>query len=186
MAQSLRGRTDEGYHAAVPTAVAKNPPTKPARPWPVTMGGLLILLQGLVFLLISVGAFLFLVNFDYLVSLVLPYIPPEEIPVGLLDPFRFVLPLFIEATLSLTLALFLLSNGVRFLQRHPRAWLLAMLLQGINLLTALLLYWRGSRGLIFVWMLSSLVIVFHLNRVEVLNAFHLRPSQPEGLAEKLE
>lgn len=169
---------NEGYHAAVPTSPPKS---KPPRPWPITFGGLLIILQGLVFLFISVGALVLIANYSALVELLRGVIPLTEMPPQLLDPLRFIPTLFIEATLSLTLALFLVLNGLRFLQRHPRAWLVGMVLQGLNLLTALALYWRGSRGLIFIWMLSSLVIVFHLNRVEVLNAFHLRAPEAEKL-----
>lgn len=161
---------------------APAPKSKPSvRPWPITLGGLLIFLQGLVFLVLSGGAMAIIVNYHVLMELLRGIIPPTEMPPELLDPFRFMPPLFIEATLGLTLALFLLLNGLRFLQRHPRAWLLAMVLQGVNLLTALLLYWRGSRGVIFIWMLSSLVIVFHLNRADVLGAFHLRVPEAEKL-----
>lgn len=179
MGLNLHGKRAEGYHAAVPAITPRSKP--PARPWPITLGGLLIFLQGLVFLLLSGGAMALIANYSFLLGQLRRMLPPNEIPPELLDPFRFMPPLFIEATLGLTLALFLLLNGLRFLQRHPRAWLLAMVLQGVNLLTALLLYWRGSRGLIFIWMLSSLVIVFHLNRAEVLSAFHLRAPEAEKL-----
>lgn len=173
----MRANGNEGYHAVVPTSMPKSKP--PARPWPITFGGLLIILQGLVFLFISVGALLVIANYSVLIEMLRGLIPPAELPPQLLDPLGFVPSLFIEATLGLTLALFLLLNGLRFLQRHPRAWFVGMVLQGVNLLTALVLYWRGSRGLVFIWMLASLVIVFQLNRVEVLSAFHLRAPDAE-------
>lgn len=171
--RNLHTNQNEGYHAAVPKSKL------PTRPWPITFGGLLIILQGLVFLFISVGALLVIANYSVIVELLRGVIPPTELPLQVLDPLGFMPSLFIEATLGLTFALFLLLNGLRFLQRHPRAWLVGMVLQGMNLLTALVLYWRGSRGLVFIWMLASLVIVFHLNRAEVLSAFHLRVPEVE-------
>jgi|GEM_PF-1750543 len=179
MGQNLRGNRSQEYDASMLTATPKS--KSPGRPWPITLGGLLIFLQGLAFLMLSGGAMALMANYRFLLEQFKSFIPPNELPPELLDPSRFMPALLIEATLGLTLALFLLLNSLRFLQRHPRAWLLAMVLQGVNLLTALLLYWRGSRGLIFIWMLSSLVIVFHLNRADVLNAFHLRAPEAEQL-----
>jgi hypothetical protein len=65
-----------------------------------------------------------------------------------------------------------LLTGLSFLRQSRHAWLNALSLQGLTLLIALLLYWRGQRTFSYPLMLFGLVMVLYLNRADVLAPFH--------------
>lgn len=160
------------------------PPRPASRPWPVTLGSLLILAQGACFLLLGVLGLAAVVGISRFEAIIPVHQLPPELRTRFADPIALLeleAMVFVQAVLGLTLGLFLISNGLRFWQRRPQAWPLAMLLQGLNLAVALALYVNGQRSWVFFWMLSSVLIVFHLNRDEVMTAFHRRPPRPETL-----
>lgn len=172
----------------MPVNQPKARPTKPPRPWAVTLSGLLILAQGGSLLVLSAIGFATLLGLHYLPRLVLPPQLADDISRFNIHLDVFLPTVLFEATLGLTLALFLLLNGLRILQRKPQAWIVAMLFQGLGLLLMLSLYLNGRRdGWMFLWMFSSLLIVLQLNRADVTETFErklarrsITPNPPEG------
>lgn len=145
---------------------------KPPRPWAVTLSGLLILAQGGSLLVLSAIGFATLIGLHYLPRLVLPPQLADDMARFNVNLNVFLPTVLFEATLGLTLALFLLLNALRVLQRKPQAWIVAMLFQGLGLMLMLSLYLAGRRNSwIFLWMFSSLLIVLQLNRAEVTETF---------------
>ncbi len=143
-----------------------------ARPWPVTVGGLLILAQGLLLLLLSVGSLAIVVG----LGLGANFIPIEMLFNNLSEFAKFEIGLLLGAAFGLALALLFVLNSLRFWQMKPRAWLTAMILQGLNLGLALALYLNGQRGLVFGMMGYGILMVIHLNRADVTLAFHVHPA----------
>jgi hypothetical protein len=176
--------------------MSRNPQPKQPRPWAVTLSGLLILAQGGSLFVLSAIGFATLLGIHYLPRLVLPPPLAEEVSRFNINLNVFLPTVLFEATLGLTLALFLLLNALRILQRKPQAWIVAMLFQGLGLSLMLSLYLAGRRNSwIFLWMVSSLLIVLQLNRAEVTETFerrlarrnahdhtHAQPEQPPDLA----
>lgn len=162
--------------------------SKSPRPWAVTLSGLLILAQGGSLLVLSAIGFATLLGLHYLHRLTLPPQLVDDISRFNINLNVFLPTVLFEATLGLTLALFLLLNGLRILQRKPQAWIVAMLFQGLGLMLMLSLYLNGRRdGWMFLWMFSSLLIVLQLNRADVTETFERRlarrpttPYPPEG------
>lgn len=153
----------------------KTSSAKQSRPWPVTLSGLLILAQGGSLLVLSAIGFATLVGLHYLPRLVLPPQLADDMARFNVNLNVFLPTVLFEATLGLTLALFLLLNGLRILQRKPQAWIVAMLFQGLSLTLMLSLYLNGRRdGWMFLWMFSSLLIVLQLNRADVTETFERR------------
>jgi hypothetical protein len=60
------------------------------------------------------------------------------------------------------------------------AWLMAMLVQGLSLLTALVLYFNQKPGYVYVIMLYSIFMVIYLNYFE----FYAASSLISGLEEE--
>jgi len=163
--------------------VTVSPSSSRPRPWPVTVSGLLILGQGGSLLILSAIGFATLLSLSYLPWLVLPPALADDVSRFnlTLDLDTFLPTVFLEATLGLTLALFLLLNGLRVLQRRPQAWTVAMLFQGLSLALLLSLYLIGRReGWIFLWMSSSILTVWQLNRADVVETFEPRPAREAG------
>ncbi|MCS6910031.1 MAG: hypothetical protein NZM11_05610 [Anaerolineales bacterium] len=160
-------------------------PTKPPRPWAVTLSGLLILAQGVSLFVLSAIGFATLLGLRYWPRLPLPPALARDVSRFqlTLDLNTFVPAVLFGATLGLMLALCLLLNGPRILQRKPQAWIEAMLFQGLGLMLMLSLYLSGRRdGWIFLWMFSSLLIVLQLNRAEVTETFKWRLARRQARA----
>lgn len=132
-------------------------PSKPTpRPWSVTTGGYLLAAQSAA--LLGTGLALLQTAADWAAVLI--------------DPERLAGPLVIGlACLSLGVVAF--ANALQFLRRRNDAWLVAMLLQGLSLALALLLYWRGQRLSSYLLMVFGILMVVHLNRGDVLTPFHV-------------
>lgn len=126
-----------------------------SRPWPVTVGG---------FLLVAQGAALLGMGFALLEAATEAARTPLRLSVGL--------PVF--GTLCLVLALVAIVNGLHFLRRRRGAWLMAMLLQGLSLALALLLYWRGHRMYSYPMMVVGILLVVQLNRGDVMGYLQTR------------
>jgi hypothetical protein len=153
----------------------------PARPWPVTLGGLLIMAQGLLLLFLSISSLIVVVSIELGATIV----PLQSLFPASFQLVNLELVLWLGATLGLALALLFILNSLRFWQKKPRAWLTAMILQGLNLGLALALYFNGQRGLVFVMMAYGILMVLHLNRADVTTAFHVRPaSELENLDDR--
>ena len=129
------------------------------RPLGVTIIGALVLTQGLAFgLLGSLGT-----------------IAPLAAKAGLLPPevLAALPPLHrreeILAVGALMLGSFGLVSGIGLLRLRPWAWLMAMILQGINLANELVGYTRGSA--VYINMGLSVLIVLYLNARDIQRAF---------------
>jgi hypothetical protein len=130
-----------------------------SRPWPVTILGLLLLLQAAGLLIIGL----------YTLTL-----PPDLLQTMLSQPadtaglvFTFLAPLALWA-----------SAG--FLRRWRSAWLNAMLLQGLCLGMALAIYFsHGKPVYAYVVMAYAVFMVVYLNHYEVQEAFRTRPVPEE-------
>jgi len=166
------------------------------RPWPVTAIGLLMLLQaaGLFsFGLLHVGA-------SYLVQIgLLDQILEQgaellgELPVRARALVMPVLGVVNEELLlrvsersldSLGLLFFALSAlavlaAVSFLRTRHNAWASAMLVQGLCLLIALVLYFSGKPVYVYVMMLYGILMVLYLNYHEVRDVFRAKPGVEE-------
>jgi hypothetical protein len=78
------------------------------------------------------------------------------------------------------LSLLALLSGISFLGMWRIAWLMAMLVQGLSLLTALVLYFNQKPGYVYVIMLYSIFMVIYLNYFE----FYAASSLISGLEEE--
>jgi hypothetical protein len=139
-------------------------PERPKRPWAVTANALLLLLETAGFGTLSAL---------YLRPLGLhwPFTPEQweaqraEVVLG----FLFVL-----------LAMLALAAAVGFLRVARGAWLLAVLVQGITLALALVLYFEGRPAYVYLIMLVPVVMVLYLHQDDVQAAFHpLAPTEAE-------
>lgn len=133
------------------TTTAVTPKT---RPWPVTMLGLLLLLQTAGLLII--GALKVI-------------IPDEELEIWLINPADLVGMLFVLLTPLAIIA------AVGFLRLWRNAWLHAMLLQGLCLMIALTLYFRDRPDYVYLIMGYCVFMVIYLNHFEVHEAFRSQP-----------
>ena len=136
------------------------------RPWPVTAVGLLLLLQAV--MLFGLGAIYF-------------------VAVYLLDAFGHVLELSAEELLLgmaesvvmsiifIPLSLLAILAAIGFLRLWRSAWTNAMLLQGLTLLIALILYFTGKPFYVYILMLYSIFLVLYLNYYDVQMAFRPQP-----------
>lgn len=135
-----------------------------SRPRPITILALLLFLQAMG--LFDLGLFFFtgLGIKGSVIMTVLLAEPVNTLTMGLV----FV-----------SLALLAFLAGVGFLRLWRTAWLMAMLLQGLCLLTALLLYFNQRPGFVYFLMLYSVIMVIYLNYSEVYATF-----QPTSILEE--
>ncbi len=75
------------------------------------------------------------------------------------------------------LGLLALIATLGFLQLRPGAWVIAMLVQGLTLLTALVAYFgAGSRSpVLYIMMFCAVIMVLYLNYAEVPLVFRVQP-----------
>jgi magnesium-transporting ATPase (P-type) len=141
-----------------------NKPRK--RPWSVTAVGLLLLLQAVG--LFGLGAIHFAMV--YMVDLWAPLsaLSAEELLLGV-DNKVVMSILFIPLSLLAILA----AVGFRRLWRN--AWTNAMLLQGLTLLIALILYFTAKPFYVYILMLYGIFMVLYLNYYHVQMAFRPEP-----------
>jgi len=141
-----------------------NKPRK--RPWSVTAVGLLLLLQAVG--LFALGA----IHFDmvYLVDLWTPLsaLSAEELLLGVANKV-------VMSIIFIPLSLLAVMAAVGFLRLWRNAWTNAMLLQGLTLLIALILYFTAKPFYVYILMLYSIFMVLYLNYYHVQMAFRPEP-----------
>ncbi|MBP7694434.1 MAG: hypothetical protein KA764_21110 [Anaerolineales bacterium] len=132
-------------------------PPKTSRPWPILVGGYLLAAQGAA--LIGTGLAL------------LELAAPAAGGRAMLETRPAPLA---GGVVCLILGALALANVVRFWRRRPDAWITAMLLQGLSLTLALLLYSRGHRAYSYPVMLAGVLMVLHLQRGDVVGPLRAR------------
>lgn len=139
-----------------------SPLPAPARSVAVTVLSLLLLLQaaGLIF----VDLFFF-VNLD--------------VQAGWQTLLHESVTILTIESVFIFLALLALLAAIGFIRLWPSAWFLAMLLQGLGLLTALSLYFSQKPAHVYALMLYSILMVIALNYSEVYLAFQPSPDLEE-------
>lgn len=137
------------------------------RPWPVTAVGLLLLLQAVG--LFGLGAIHF--GTVYLLDLWAPTsaLSIEELLLGVVNKIVMSV-VFIPLSLLTALA------AAGFLRVRRNAWTNAMLLQGLTLLVALILYFTAKPFYVYTLMLYSIFMVLYLNYHDVQMAFRPKPA----------
>jgi hypothetical protein len=130
-------------------------PERPRRPWPVTANALLLLLGAAGFLFMA-AALLRPLGMRW------PLTPElwQAHRGGLVAGFAFVL-----------LAMLALAATLGFVRVARGAWLLAVLVQGLNLGLALVLYFSGRPTYVYVMMVYGIVMVLYLHQADVQAAF---------------
>jgi hypothetical protein len=127
------------------------------RPWPVKALTLLLVVQGLG--LVVLGVF----SVDHDAGL---------LQILINDPFYATLP---------PLGLLALATAFGFLRLRPGAWVMAMLVQGLTLLVALIFYvrYRPQGGIVYGMMIYAIIMVLYLNYAEVPAVFRAHPAEEE-------
>ena len=139
------------------------PEERARRPWPVTANALLLLLGGLGFVVMA-AMFLGPLGVSW------PFTPElweahrDEVVLG----FMFGL-----------LAALALAAALGFLRVARGAWLLAVLVQGVDLTLALLLYFDNRTAYVYGLMVYGILMVLYLHQADVQAAF--RPDEVELL-----
>jgi hypothetical protein len=149
---------------------ASNKPKK--RSWPMTAVGLLLLLQATG--LFVLGAIYFATV--YLLDLWAPLVAlsTEELLFGVVNKV-------IMSIIFIPLSLLAILAAIGFLRLWRNAWMNAMLLQGLTLLIALILYFTGKPFYVYILMLYGIFMVLYLNYYDVQIA-----SQPKPVIENRE
>jgi hypothetical protein len=139
-------------------AQAETPSTRPqpTRPGLVTTLSLLLLVQAAGLVVIDL---FFFVGLEFQTGLVWPGVLAQS-----------VAALTIEG-IFIVLALLAGLAAIGLLRLRRSAWLMAMLLQGLCLLTALSLYFQQDSPYVYIIMLYSIVMVIMLNYSEVYLVF---------------
>jgi hypothetical protein len=123
------------------------------RPWLVSILGLLLLLQAAG--LFDLGLFFFTRGLGLNRSLIVEAfitVPINSLALGVV---------------FIPLALLALLAAIGFFRLWRAAWLMAMLLQGLCLLAALVLYFNQRPGYVYIIMLYSILMVLYLNYFEM-------------------
>jgi hypothetical protein len=127
------------------------------RPGAVSILGLLLLLEAGGFF--DLGLFFFTGGLGPTRSLVMETLLTEPI---------YTLA---EGIIFLPLSLLSLLAAVGFFRLWRAGWVMAMLVQGLSLLTALVLYFNQQPDYVYMIMLYSIFLVVYLNTFEVQTAF---------------
>jgi hypothetical protein len=127
--------------------------TKAARPWPVTALALFLLLQ--------TAGLLGLAAFNIIVV--------DSATDNLIANWSNSL-----GVLYLLLAGLSLLSALGFFRLWLNSWLMAMLLQGLCLLNALIIYFQNGPAYSYGIMTYAIFMVIYLNHYEVRGAFHAR------------
>lgn len=124
------------------------------RPWPVKALTWLLFIQGIALILIG------LFNVDLPAGF-------QQI-VAETSFFASLLPLGVLALVA----------AISFLSPRPGAWMVGMLVQGLNLLVALLFYfrYRPDNFFLYAMMVYAIVMVIYLNYAHVPAIFHGDPA----------
>ena len=141
---------------------------KRPRPWPVTAAGLLLLAQGF--------GFAFLTIYVYPTDLVWQLQHAERF----FEQLRIVLPTIVFGMLAFVGILV----SVDFLRLLTNSWLIAVSVEGISLLVALIYYFNSKPLFLYPVMVYGIFMVMYLNYNDVQDAFKpMKPTEDEGGAE---
>lgn len=127
------------------------------RLWPVRVIGLFLLLQGLLFLAIAIRTGL---GMDWQRELIQDALAAQVVHALSTTGFLVLL-----AALA-----FLAALGFAFIR--PGGWLLAMIVQGLTLLSGLILHFRDGTTYAYALLASGVLLVFYINSFRVRAVFH--------------
>ena len=131
------------------------------RPWAVTASALLLLLQGVSF---------FVFGLFHFTALNLDRAQPVEVLIfQLLDNL-------LPGSVFAPLALLALWASIGFIRLWRRAWLDAMLVQGLSLLLALIIYFNQEQVFVYVIMIYGIFMVIYLHTPDIELAFRVGPT----------
>jgi hypothetical protein len=160
-------------------------PARSKRPIPITIIGLLLLIQAIFMFALGIYHFVILSFGPELLS---GWLSGQPLVNGEVLTFnRLVTELFSRAyqqqvlsILTESLVLFLLTGlailaGIGFFRMWRFAWLQAMAVQGSGLLLALVLYYIKKPRHIYLLMLSGIFMVVYLNYGDIKSHFQLVP-----------
>jgi magnesium-transporting ATPase (P-type) len=136
------------------------------RTWPVTAVGLLLLLQAVG--LFGLGAIHFAAVYLLEPLGQMLELSAEEQLLGMIKGI-------VMSMIFIPLSLLAIMAAVGFLRLWRNAWTNAMLLQGLTLLIALILYFTGKPFYVYILMLYSIFMVLYLNYYHVQMAFRPEP-----------
>ena len=134
------------------------------RLWPVRVIGLLLLLQGLLFLTIAIRGGL---HVNWQRELIEDALSAQLFHA--LSTTGFLVPLAALAFLA----------AVGFFLIRPGGWLLAMIVQGLTLFSGLVLHFRRGVPHAYVLLATGVILVFYINSLRVRAVFH-RNGNSEG------
>ena len=123
------------------------------RPWPVTALALFLLLQAAGLLGLAAYHVIF----------------ADPVSGELTADFKNL-----QAILYLLLFWLALFSAVGFFRLWLNSWLMAMFLQGLCLITALILYFQSGPDYVYGIMIYAVFMVVYLNHYEARDAFHAR------------
>jgi len=169
------------------------------RSWPVTVVGILLLLQAV--FLVSIFPVLLGYEFYQLPEITFDSLFPES---GGIAPLRleveslrglqiniYVADQVVHIPLKILTAMVfsfisvaVLLTSIAFLALWRHAWTLAVFLQGLILLASLIIYFYAHHPYIYLVMLFSIFLVFYLNYYEVRITFQVLPGSPTGNGER--
>jgi hypothetical protein len=132
---------------------------KPRRPWAMTAVALLLLLEGFGL----IGASIYDYPFDLLGEI-------QDVH----DVSAFLL-LFLPSAVYGLMGLVALLGCLDTLRMTPNSWTTAMLIQGINLFSALLQYFGTRPGYIYLIMAYSVFMVIYLHYSGLPGQYRFRP-----------
>ena len=131
------------------------------RPTSVTLLGILIFIQGLMFTVLSSLALLL---FSTTLSESLPPDIASELPAVRLQDLLLAASALVMGGVGLV-------SSIGILRLRSWAWLMAMIAQGINLFAEMVNYTRGQAN--YISLVVSTIIVFYLNQRDVQIAFRV-------------
>lgn len=140
----------------------------PARPWAVTAIAWLLLLQAAGLVLLALSAL-------------------DQYWPAALDPFAALRLAPLSGLLLACIALLALSSAFGFFRMARGAWVSAVLVQGLTLGLALLLYFRDRPAFIYLLMVYGIFMVLYLHQADVQAAFRrdINPrSAPQSQVER--
>jgi len=152
------GRRDQGTAEPRPQGARRPPGRSEGRPWPVKALTLLLVAQGVG--LVVLGLF----SVDHTAGV-----------------WAILVDQSFYATLP-PLGVLALVAAAGFLRLRPGAWVMAMLVQGLSLLVALVFYfrYRPQDLLIYGMMVYALIMVLYLNYAEVPAVFRVQPGEEQA------
>jgi hypothetical protein len=133
------------------------------RTWPVTILGLLLVIQGIAFAFLAIYH-LTLIDISILIA-----------PLNLFEEF----PYNLKWLALLGLSLLGMVAGIGFLRMWSIAWMLAIAFQGFSLALSLILYFDDKPIYVYPVMAYCIFMVIYLHYSEVMSTFRTQPITEE-------